>query len=255
MADAPTKILIAPAVNRPGRFQALPEGGDNRTPLLTDNLGLEEWLEIGRSLTQTERDVQWRLGDWWAFGNHRYGERANIAAGTLKFVVGTLQNYASVARKFPPSRRREDLSFSHHVEVAVRSSLVWIKPQMGIGNYWRNSHEILLTAIRGNAKGFNDRGLKSWILYDRGAHSAKPEEVRSYIERASPPPYLELFGRRSAPNWTVWGNQIERTIFDAKPREGAELSNLPTNPSDTSSGFLARAYDAATNAATVEVQS
>jgi hypothetical protein len=34
------------------------------------------------------------------------------------------------------------------------------------------------------------------------------------FERASPGPYLELFGRRSAPGWTVWGNQIERTTFD-----------------------------------------
>src|SRR5208283_5503600 len=28
-----------------------------------------------------------------------------------------------------------------------RSSYIWVKPQMGIGNYWRNSHEILLTAV------------------------------------------------------------------------------------------------------------
>ena len=95
-----------------------------------------------------------------------------------------------------------------------RSSLVWVKPQMGIGNYWRNSHEFLLTAIRGNAKRFNDHALKSWLECDRGQHSAKPEQVRSMIERASPGPYLELFGRRAADNWTVWGNQIERSLFN-----------------------------------------
>lgn len=95
-----------------------------------------------------------------------------------------------------------------------RSTFVWCKPQMGIGNYWRNSHEILLTAIRGNAKRFNDRSLKSWEAFDRGAHSAKPERVREYIERASPGPRLELFGRRLADGWTVWGNQIDRTMFD-----------------------------------------
>lgn len=96
-----------------------------------------------------------------------------------------------------------------------RSSFIWVKPQMGIGNYWRNSHEFLLTAIRGNAKRFNDKSLKSWLECDRGAHSAKPEQVRAMIERASVGPYLELFGRRSAENWVVWGNQIERSIFDA----------------------------------------
>ena len=102
-----------------------------------------------------------------------------------------------------------------------RSSLVWVKPQMGIGNYWRNSHEFLLTAIRGDAKRFNDKSLKSWLQANRTAHSAKPELVRQFIERASFGPYLELFGRRIAPNWTVWGNQIERSIFDAEVREVA----------------------------------
>lgn len=94
-----------------------------------------------------------------------------------------------------------------------RSALVWVKPQLGIGNYWRNSHEYLLTAIRGNAKRFNDRSLKSWIECDRGAHSAKPEMVRHMIERASTGPYLELFGRLPAPNWTVWGNQVSSDLL------------------------------------------
>lgn len=94
-----------------------------------------------------------------------------------------------------------------------RSSFIWVKTQMGIGNYWRNSHEILLTGIRGNAKSFNDHSLRSWLECDRGKHSAKPEQVRGMIERASPGPYLELFGRRPADRWTVWGNEIEKNLF------------------------------------------
>ncbi len=87
-----------------------------------------------------------------------------------------------------------------------RSSFIWCKSQMGIGNYWRNSHEILLTAIRGDAKRFSDKSLKSWIETERGAHSAKPEQVRGYLERASPGPRLEMFARISAPGWTRWGD-------------------------------------------------
>jgi len=94
-----------------------------------------------------------------------------------------------------------------------RSSFVWVKPQMGIGNYWRNSHEFLLTAIRGNAKRFNDHSLMSWGRLDRRKHSAKPEEVRGFIERASQGPFLELFGRRQAPGWTVWGNEVARDLL------------------------------------------
>jgi N6-adenosine-specific RNA methylase IME4 len=79
----------------------------------------------------------------------------------------------------------------------------------------------LLTAIRGDAKRFNDHSIMSWIQADRGAHSAKPEKIRHYIERASHGPYLELFGRRVAPGWAVWGNQIERTMFDMAVKEVA----------------------------------
>jgi N6-adenosine-specific RNA methylase IME4 len=84
---------------------------------------------------------------------------------------------------------------------------------MGIGNYWRNSHELLLTAVRGDAKRFNDHSMKSWDVFDRGAHSAKPEQIRGMVERASPGPYLELFGRRQVPGWSVFGNQIGRDLF------------------------------------------
>lgn len=95
-----------------------------------------------------------------------------------------------------------------------RSSFVWVKSQIGIGNYWRNSHEILLTAIRGDAKRFNDRTLRSWIECDRGPHSAKPEIVRSYIERASNGPYLEMFARSKLDGWDTWGNQIEDNLLN-----------------------------------------
>ena len=102
-----------------------------------------------------------------------------------------------------------------------KSMLVWCKPQMGIGNYWRVSHEILLLGVRGNVKSFNDHSMMSYVIADRTKHSAKPEEVRKMIERASPGPYLEMFGRRTATGWTVWGNEIERTMFDSDVEEVA----------------------------------
>lgn len=94
-----------------------------------------------------------------------------------------------------------------------RSVFVWVKPQMGIGNYWRVSHEFLLLGIRGNAKRFNNRSLRSWAEFQRGRHSSKPEQVRGFIESASHGPYLELFGRKPVGGWTVLGNQIGKRLF------------------------------------------
>lgn len=136
-----------------------------------------------------------------------------LPVGELALPDAHLQLWTTNAFLFDCQRLFEAWGFEY------RSSFVWVKPQMGIGNYWRNSHEFLLTAIRGNAKRFNDHSLKSWGQFDRGAHSAKPEQIRQMIEKASPGPYLEMFGRRTAPGWVVWGNQIERTMFDASVRE------------------------------------
>ncbi len=94
-----------------------------------------------------------------------------------------------------------------------KSCFVWIKPQMGIGNYWRLSHEFLLLGVKGKLT-FSEHNEMSWLEHDRIGHSCKPEVVREIIERVSPGPYLELFGRRTTDHWTVWGNEIERTIFN-----------------------------------------
>ena len=95
-----------------------------------------------------------------------------------------------------------------------KSCLIWIKPTIGMGNYWRVSHEFLLLGVRGSLP-FEDHTLRSWILQRRTIHSRKPWRVRQLIEQVSPGPYLELYGREEIPNsqWTVYGNQVERRLF------------------------------------------
>jgi N6-adenosine-specific RNA methylase IME4 len=93
-----------------------------------------------------------------------------------------------------------------------KSCFVWVKPQMGIGNYWRVSHEFLLLGVKGGLT-FSDHSHLSWLCHERVGHSRKPEEFRRIIEKVSLSPYLELFGRRVIDGWTVWGDEIQRTIF------------------------------------------
>lgn len=98
-----------------------------------------------------------------------------------------------------------------------KSVFVWVKPQLGIGNYWRVSHEFLVLGVRGDLTFDSSLGMKarSWLEHERGKHSAKPWAIRKTIEATSPGPRLELFGRQVADGWTVWGNQIDRGMFDA----------------------------------------
>jgi len=93
-----------------------------------------------------------------------------------------------------------------------KSCFVWVKPQLGIGNYWRVSHEFLLFGIRGKLK-FADRSQASWLEAPRSRHSAKPGRVREIIELVSPAPRAEIFGRQKHKGWDVFGNQVEGNLF------------------------------------------
>lgn len=93
-----------------------------------------------------------------------------------------------------------------HWGFKYKSMLIWVKPQMGMGNYWRVSHEILLFGMKGKLP-FQVKNKKSWVEHPRMKHSQKPEVVRKMIEEVSPEPYLELFGRNDIENWTVFGNE------------------------------------------------
>ena len=112
---------------------------------------------------------------------------------------------------------REALAILDAWGFEFKSTFIWVKPQLGIGNYWRCSHEIMLLGVRGGLT-FPPSGVKSWVEADRTKHSAKPDKIRELIERMSPEPRLELFGRKTSPGWVVWGNEIERGMFTGEVR-------------------------------------
>lgn len=103
---------------------------------------------------------------------------------------------------------KEALGLIDHWGFDYKSMMVWCKPGLGLGNYWRVTHEILLLGVKGQLT-FNEHSHMSWQFFDRGRHSEKPEAFRQLIEKVSPAPRIELFGRRPCPGWTVFGNQVE----------------------------------------------
>lgn len=102
-----------------------------------------------------------------------------------------------------------------------RSCFVWVKPDLGVGNYWRVSHEYLLLGVRGNAP-FARHDQRSWAEFKRTRHSEKPDEIRRLVEAVSPAPRLELFARRLHPGWTCWGNEIKTSRLARMARAAVE---------------------------------
>jgi hypothetical protein len=106
-----------------------------------DQLTLEEWREMGEWLTRLRDAIQWMIGDWANLGAAHMEnwlteeDRALIdmnavdddgipmgkylwLANVVDYKYGTLRNFAYIANQFPVSRRRDALTYSHHVEVA-----------------------------------------------------------------------------------------------------------------------------------------
>jgi hypothetical protein len=77
----------------------------------------EQWQEAGKFIFFVEAANRWWIGDWWNYGEHNYGE---AAAAALEDSVdyGKLRNDKWVASRIEMSRRRDNVSFSHHQEVA-----------------------------------------------------------------------------------------------------------------------------------------
>lgn len=79
-------------------------------------LDWDEYISVGKDIACAEAATQWWIGDWYnqgyAYGEH---EAACIAAG---IDYANARKCASVCKSFELLRRRNNVSFSHHQEIA-----------------------------------------------------------------------------------------------------------------------------------------
>ncbi|OFC59572.1 hypothetical protein BAE30_08570 [Acidithiobacillus caldus] len=94
-----------------------------------------------------------------------------------------------------------------------KTNMVWAKNKFGMGNYWRSAHELLLLGMRGSPGPWLRHDIGSFAIHSTTRHSAKPAVFRDMISSVVDGPYLELFGREDATGWTVFGNQVQPTLF------------------------------------------
>jgi hypothetical protein len=153
--------------------------------------------------------VAWALGDWLVFGRQHYPSRYRDALDATQLDYQTLRNYAWVAGRIPPSRRRDTLSFQHHATVASLSEVeqeLWLSRADRLG--WSRSRlrtelaardtrehdpsvvlRIAVTAPREarwrQAATASDKGLGDWLAQtvDAAAEHLTPARAR----RATPP--------------------------------------------------------------------
>lgn len=91
------------------------------------------------------------------------------------------------------------------------ATLECMRLQIGLGQYLRGAHELLLFFVRGKGqhKGVwnGHRDVRSVIRARRTKHSVKPIESYELIERVSRGPRVEFFARSGRLGWTSWGSE------------------------------------------------
>ena len=92
-----------------------------------------------------------------------------------------------------------------------KTNAIWDKQKIGTGKIFRNQHEMLLYGSRGDPPMPVElySSMFSGEKFERGLHSAKPDEVRRIIERMYPAfdenTRVEIFARGQIPGWTCLG--------------------------------------------------
>jgi N6-adenosine-specific RNA methylase IME4 len=95
-------------------------------------------------------------------------------------------------------------------------AFIWDKMVHNPGKYTMSYCELCLVFKRGKIPSpRGSRNEKQLIRSPRGAHSAKPQEVREAIERMFPTQSkIELFARGRPKNWDVWGLDVREVYED-----------------------------------------
>ena len=89
-------------------------------------------------------------------------------------------------------------------------AFVWDKVRVNPGFYTLSQCELCLVFKRGRIpRPRGARNVRQLVSEKRGAHSAKPDEVRMRIEQMFPDQArIELFARTAAPGWDAWGLEV-----------------------------------------------
>jgi N6-adenosine-specific RNA methylase IME4 len=85
--------------------------------VVTGNPTVVEWGDFGSKIRQVEGAIQWLIGDWLNYGELRYGDKYKEAIKNTGYDYQSVANEKTMAGRFQFSRRRENLSWSHHQAV------------------------------------------------------------------------------------------------------------------------------------------
>jgi hypothetical protein len=93
------------------------------TPTMLDlsfrpNTTVEELTQLAALFGQVNHSSRWWIADLHEFAEMRHGEYVAQVMEATRLSPQTIENIVSVGKRVPPNRRRRELAFSTHAEVA-----------------------------------------------------------------------------------------------------------------------------------------
>jgi len=123
---------------------------------------------------------------------------------------------------------------------------VWVKPSLGLGQWLRLRHEILLLCRRGRCP-VPAPALRADSVLEapKTTHSSKPPQARDWLAGIAPAgPRLELFARVAAPGWVAVGNGIDgQDVGDALRAIAVEQSRTCAAATTPPGGIVLDPYN------------
>jgi N6-adenosine-specific RNA methylase IME4 len=170
----------------------------------TEDVGFDRWEAVGKTLRQINHAALWWIGDWLNYGERRYGETYSQALDEGDYEYQTLNAAAWVSRQIEFMRRRINLTWSHHREVAA------LPPS--------DQDELL---ARAEAEGWTTRDLRREVAKLKNCRLAgnEPEPAKGTygVVVIDPPWPMEKIEREVRPN---------QVGFDYPTMEEYELAEL-----------------------------
>lgn len=185
---------------------------------IPDGLAFEEWEQIGQSLRQINGGVLWWIGDWLNYGEQRYGEKYSQALEATDYEYQTLRDAAWVSKEIGLSRRRDNLSWSHHREVAPLP----VDEQ----SRWLNTAEAEGWSSRDLRREVKSEGIRA-RLEDVAAREAKEAQGVYDVLVIDPPWPMEKIERDVRPNQVAFDyptmTEEELEAMDVPAAEAAHV--------------------------------
>ncbi len=111
----------------------------------------DQWEEVGKFIRKAEGAVHFWIGDWLNYGEKVYGEKYTQAIDQTGFDYQTIANDKYIAKSVEFSRRRENVPFGIHAEIAAFNPVEQEKllqqavdTKMTISQLRKEKHKLLL---------------------------------------------------------------------------------------------------------------